>query len=575
MKKNTGYLILALFIFLVLAFGAFWLGYSSGKSFMSPGKVSVAKNSWLLINPRGPIKEYNEVDMGSFWGGGQASVEDMTRRIRYAAKDKNIKGILLEPSFMAVSYSSVRELVLALQDFRSSGKPVYAFGSNWGQRDYFLSLAADSIYMDPSASAGLMLDGVSANITFYKELLDKIGVKMHVLQSGEFKGAGEPYSQTSLSPGTRANLERALRGRYDVLLDALAKSRKISPEEARLIFEERADFFISGTQAHEMKLVDGLCSKDELLDRLNIRKANTIEIAKYSDKAPMKLGSQRIAIINLNGEISPANTVYGSEGIISATKVQRIIEDIEEDSSVKAVVLRVNSPGGSALESELIHRKLSRLQARIPIVVSMNGVAASGGYYISCASNYIFADEMTITGSIGVIMMIPEASGLGRKIGLRSESFGFGKFAGSVDPLNPYDPEFIESLRRNSTGVYTEFKQRVMDARGISPEEIQAVAEGRVFSAADAKENKLIDEIGGLKEAIAKAAELAKLTDYQVQNYPGKKGFHEFLMELKDNPMFAASLLSKQELSPEALAQRLVDTLKARQWLYYLPYNME
>ncbi len=575
MKKNTGYFILALVIFVILAIGAFWLGYSSGKTFMGTGKTTVAKNSWLLINPRGIIKEYNEVEMGSFWMGGQASVEDMTRRIRYAAEDKNIKGIMLEPSFMAVSYSSVRELVLALQDFRQSGKPVIAYGSTWGQRDYFLSLAADSIYMDPSASAGLMLDGVSANVMFYKELLDKIGVKMHVLQSGEFKGAGEPYSQTSLSAGTRANLERALRGRYDVLLSALAQSRGITAEEARLIFEERADFFINGSQALEMKLVDGLTDKEELWDRLGIRKANSINITKYSDKAQLNMGSQRIAVINLNGEISPANTGYGSEGIISAAKVQNIIEDIEDDSSIKAVVLRVNSPGGSALESELIHRKLSHLKARIPIVVSMNGVAASGGYYISCASNYIFADELTITGSIGVIMMIPEASGLGRKIGLRSESFGYGKFATAADPLNPYDPEFIESLRRNSTGVYTEFKQRVMDARGISPEEIQAVAEGRVFSAADAKENKLIDEIGGLKEAIAKAAELAKLTTYQVQNYPGKKGFYELIMEMKDNPMFAASLLHKQELSPEALAQRFVDTLKARQWLYYLPYNME
>ncbi|MEF3695456.1 MAG: signal peptide peptidase SppA [Candidatus Cloacimonadota bacterium] len=575
MKKNTGYLLLGLVIFLVLAIGAFWLGYTSGKSFMGTSKQTVAKNSWLLVNPSGLVKDYNEVELGGFWGGHQTSVEDMNRRIRSAAKDKNIKGILLEPSFMATSYSSVRELVLALQDFRSSGKPVIAFGSNWGQRDYFLSLAADSIYMDPSASAGLLMDGVSANVMFYKEMLDKIGVKMHVLQSGEFKGAGEPYSQTSLSAGTRANLERALRGRYDVLLDALAKSRGITAEAARQVFEERADFFVSGNQALEMKLVDGLCSKDELLDRLGIKKANSIEISKYSEKAPMNMGSQRIAIINLNGEISPSASGYGSEGMISAAKVQSIIEDIEEDSSIKAVVLRVNSPGGSALESELIYRKLSRLKARIPIVVSMNGVAASGGYYISCASNYIFADEMTITGSIGVIMMIPEASGLGRKIGLRSESFGYGKFAGKVDPLNPYDPEFIASLRRNSTGVYTEFKQRVMDARGISPEEIEAVAEGRVFSAADAKENKLIDEIGGLKEAVAKAAELAKLTSYQVQNYPGKKNFYELLMEMRDNPMFAASLLHSQELSPEALAKKLVETLSARQWLYYLPYNME
>jgi len=573
MNNNKRFLLIGCIAVPIILIVAFWIGYSMTAGMAGPRKT-VAKNSWLIVDPSGMVADYNELQTNDFWDWGQPSVEDICRKIRYAAKDSKIKGILLEPSFVQASYSAIGEIELALQDFRKSGKPVIAHLPMAGQKDYYLCLAASKIAMEPSASAGLMLEGVSANIMFYKEMLDKIGVTMHVMQSGEFKGAGEPYSQTSLSEGTKENLMLALKGRYDYLIQALERSRKLEPGKAQEIFEQRPDFFINASYALENKLIDQLAGRDSLLASYQITKHNSVRIKDYKDVQPTLGSKDRIAIVNLNGQIGPSSG-YAADGTISAAKVQRIVEAIERDSKVKAIVLRVNSPGGSALESELIYQKLMRLKAGMPIVVSMTGVAASGGYYISCASDYIYADPLAITGSIGVIMMIPEATGLSRKIGLRSQSIGYGKFSGAFDPLNAYDPEFLASLRRNSTSVYDEFKSRVMQARGYSPEEIALVAEGRVFCATDAKANRLIDEIGGLKEAIAKSAGLAKLSSYEIKNYPTKISIYELFMESKSFPMMLSRLTKRQSFDPEELAREFLSRISTREWLYYLPYKMD
>ncbi|HNX37967.1 MAG TPA: signal peptide peptidase SppA [Candidatus Cloacimonadota bacterium] len=572
MNTNTKILTGCLVVPVVLIV-AFCIGFCStmGKA---TGVQTVSKNSWLVINSSGMIPAYNELEYNEMFGMDQPSVPEICQRIRAAADDSRIKGLYLEPGIIEVSYSGLSEISLAIQDFRKSKKPVIAFGDMLSQKDYFLCLSADKVYMNPSASAGLMLEGVSANIMFYKEMLDKLGIRMHVLQSGAYKGAGEPYSQTQLTPGTQENLNAVLKARYDLLLKAVQDCRKLTSAEVQAVFETRPDYFISGKTALEYKLIDGVMSRDDLMAQYKITKENKVSISKYHPSLPSTSGPTRIAVVNLNGNIS-MDSGYSSEGVISSKKVQSILDAIEKDETIKAVVLRVNSPGGSALESELIYQKLTRLKKRMPIVVSMNGVAASGGYYISCASDYIMADEMTITGSIGVIMMLPGTEGLGRKLGLRNQTLGYGKYAGKLSLFNDIDPEMLDSMRRNSTAVYDEFKARVMSARGISADKIGDVAEGRVFSASAAKANGLIDEVGGLDKAIAKAAALAKVKDYKTVDYPSKISFFELIMKTKSFPRLMSSLTRSHQLEPADLEEYLLKTLQPGEWLYYLPYKMD
>ncbi|HRY83415.1 MAG TPA: signal peptide peptidase SppA [Candidatus Cloacimonadota bacterium] len=573
MNTNKGLLIgcIAFPLALILVF---FIGFGVSYKRLKPGKVSVTKDSWLTVDSSGEIRDYNEIETGSFFGMDSPSTRDICDRIRAAATDPKIKGILLEPQFIGASYSSLAEITLALQDFRKSKKPVIAYGDMLGQKDYFLCLSADKIFMEPSASGGLILEGVSANVMFYKEMFDKLGIRIHVMQSGAYKGAGEPYSQTSLSEGTAQNLNAVLKARYDYLLNALAQTRKLSPDEASAIFETRPDYFISGPAALNYKLIDGVMNRDSLLTKYEIKTENRLSISDYKGSPKLISSANQIAVINLNGNISP-QTGTGIDNMISARKVQKIIDAIAKNKKIKAVVLRVNSPGGSALESELIYQKLLTLKRKLPIVVSMTGVAASGGYYISCASDYIMADELTITGSIGVIMMVPETEGLGRKLGLRSQTLKYGKFAGSVAPFAAYDPEFLASLKQNSTNVYTEFKSRVMTARGISADSIASVAEGRVFSAKDALANGLIDAIGNLDAALAKAAALAKVKDYQAVNYPDKISFMELIMAQKSLYRLATGWFKLNLSDPAVLEEQLIKTLPTNQWLYLMPAKLD
>ena len=547
----------------------FFLGFMIG---LRPQANKVSKDSWLVLNPSGNVADYNELrNQGPFSFVGP-SVDDICGRIRHASTDGKIKGIIIRPGFAQINFSNLNEINAALDDFKKSGKPVYAHAEMLDQKDYLLCAMADTVYMDPSASGGLILEGITANIMFYKEALQKIGVKMHVMQSGEFKGAGELYNRTSLSPGTEANMRRVFKNRYDLLKNHIGKLRGLDSLRVAEIFEQRPDMIINAASAQQYGLIDGVSSWDQLKQKLGIEDDDKlVSLEDYND--PKIVPGGQIALINLSGNIAAGSEhSFGFEQTISAAKVEKILRQVKRDGA-KAVVLRINSPGGSALESELIYQKLQRLD--IPVVVSMGVMAASGGYYISCGGDYIFADPYTITGSIGVIMAIPEAVELGNKLGIDSQTINYGKFSGGVSIFEKYDPEMLASLERNSKKVYTEFKQRVMTARKISSEQIDAVAEGRIFSAQDAKDIHLIDEVGGIQAAIDKAAKLAKLTKYGVKKYPARVGFFELL---KQGNLFrmVASVVRSGDLSlQERLQQYLRQTIATNQWLYFCPYKMD
>jgi len=569
MTKNKSILI-GCIAFPIILIVAFFIGFASSAGWGKTG-VSIPDNAWLQVSPTALIADYSEFAPMRWMGTGN-SAEDMARKITAAASDDRIKGILLEPHYMQIYLPSLNQVGKALEVFKKSGKPVVAYGETMMQGDYLFASYASQIYMEPSASAGLLLEGVSANIHFYKELFDKIGVKMHVMQIGEYKGAGEPYSQTQLNPGTKANLEAVLAARYAILKNSIATRRKISPEQVNQIFEQRGEMFIKADKAKSYGLIDFPMSRLDMLDKLKIDEDKLLKLSDYKPKAP-KSESGKVAVVYLSGQITPSVGDFDTQSYISSAKVKDIIDDIRDDKDVKAIVIRVNSPGGSALESEKIYQQLTKLKKDYPVVISMGGMAASGGYYISCAGDVIYADEATITGSIGVISMIPETEGLGRKIGLRSQTLRFGKYAGAFNMFEKYDPQVLESLHASAMGTFEEFKGRVVTARKYTPAAFDSVSGGRVFSAAAAKQNHLIDQIGDLDAAVARAASMVNLSKYSVVNFPKPESF---LTLLKNADFMKVKALLKIKTDPAAAVEAQLRALPAAyEWQYLMPYNFE
>lgn len=570
--KSGKALLIGCLVFPLILIVAFGIGFCSSAGKLGSG-ASVSSNSWLVLDPAGMITDYNEVQSSGMFGSGISSAEELIARIKTAADDKRIKGMLIKPGFLQVNYANLGEISLALARFKGGKKPIIAYGDMMSQKDYLLCAMADSVWMQPSASAGIMLEGVSANLLFYKEALQKLGIKMHVMQSGEFKGAGEPYTRTELSPGTRDNIDKVLKARYDKLISDIASYRGIDSLKVKKVLEERDDLFISANQAKEFGLIDRAGSLDELKARYGITKSNSVSIKDYRASTPAS-GNQKVAVVNLSGSITPGSD-FGTETIISASKVKKVIEAIEKDKAIKAVVLRVNSPGGSALESELIYQQVKALGKKMPVVVSMGGVAASGGYYISCAGQYIYADPYTVTGSIGVIMTIPETKELGGKLGLRSQTLRHGKFAGAFNLFESYDPALLESFRRSSSAVYQEFQQRVSSSRQIPMDQMPSVAEGRVWAAGDALSLKLIDAVGGLDDAIIKAAALAKISDYGITQYPIRVPIWQAIKDSGIFQMLSAQLKLRSSDPAEQLKQMLLSSFSPYEWLYRCPYSLD
>ncbi|MDD3534578.1 MAG: signal peptide peptidase SppA [Candidatus Cloacimonetes bacterium] len=569
--------LIAVLVFIVLIFFSLFVSRGVNKMLGIKGSsatVLAGKDNWLVINPSGTVPEYNEIQaMPMFQKLSANSVESISAKIRYAITDVRIKGILLEPSGGGFSLPAIHEIGLALNEFKAAGKPVYAAGDMISQADYLLASYADEIAMDPSASGGIMLTGVAANSLFFKGFMDKYGIKMHVIQAGEFKGAGEPFSQTGFSEGTRQNISKVFSGLFEEMLSLLAANRGLTVEDMRAVYNDRRDLFILADEALELKLIDTASTRADYLAKHKITKNHTVSIAKY--KNPVKLAKgDKIAVVYLSGDITPGTASYGRSQI-SYNKVRKITQEISKNKHVKAVVLRVDSPGGSALESDHIYRDLLKLKEDKPLVVSMSGVAASGGYYISCAADKIVADSGTIAGSIGVIMMLPEYTQASRRLGITSETIKFGKFASAINPFEPYSPELLASIKRSAAATYDEFKGIVMDARGIAPEKINSIAEGRVYSAEDALALGLIDEIASLDKAVALAAELADISSYSTINYPQKISFFDALSESDFFGMMSLKLFGSKLNKYLDEYESALEMMEPGIWQYRMPLQVD
>lgn len=499
-----------------------------GKDFTGTSQLTkVNPGSYLHLKLSGSLIPYNEYEEGYFNKAG-VSVHELVSKIDLAAKDDNINGIFLEPQFISAGYADLNEITTALSRFRASGKQVISYLEFALNKDYFLASASDRIYLNPSASAGIVLTGVGGNVLFYKDLFDKIGFDVTVISAGKYKGAGETYSRSSFSEPVKQNLSHLFDKIYDSVLNNIAENRKLSRKDIDYLFENRDNLFINQNYALEHKLADELSYRDDVLNH-HFMKNKLVDCQKYQPIS-RNVSAYKIAVIYAQGTIAP-NPAMPSAMTISAEKINKILEDLRFDNAVKAVVLRVNSPGGSALISEVITEKIEQLKQEKPVVVSMGNIAASGGYYISSPADYIYVDPFTITGSIGVVAMFPNVEGLSKKLGINSENLGKGKYVNAFNLYHKPSADEIQAIKLSLTDTYLEFKQRVSSGRNLSLQQVENVAQGQVWSSQDAVKTGLADEVGMLNDAIEKAASLSQTENYQIVYLPERKSYLQELLK--------------------------------------------
>ncbi|MFO7810968.1 MAG: signal peptide peptidase SppA [Candidatus Delongbacteria bacterium] len=446
---------------------------------------------------------------------------DVLDKIFQASSDDRIKGIMLDLDNWNISVEHTGEIIKALKDLKLEDKKILAFGSTLNTANYYAASVADEIIIDPSNSVPIILNGPGVTVPYFKNAAEKLGIGVNVVHIGRFKGAGENFSRDNMSDEYRISILKILDQRLDVFCTEVAESRSLDKNEFEGQIKEGSLVFITPAEALKYGLADKLRSFDGILKDLDIDKKNIISIHNYSYKSDIANKKDKIAVILAEGNISGSGSDNDLSFIgITPSRIKKIVSEIKEHDDIKAVVLRVNSPGGSSLASEKILRMLKELGSKIPLVVSMGPVAASGGYYISCAGEKILAEPNTVTGSIGVVSIIPNFSGLYDKIGINSERISTGKYSDIFDLTKENNEEDILLLQKAMKRIYEEFKERVSESRDISPQSTEELAQGQIWTGEQAVANGLADELGGLTKAIELSAELAGIEDYGAVYFP-------------------------------------------------------
>jgi protease-4 len=512
----------------------------------------VPQGSYLVFDLSANIQDAPpEFDGGALFGplfGGERmttlQLRPVTRAIRAAAKDSRIAGLLITGNLRPVDYGSgygaLKEVRDALLAFKASGKPVVAYLNTATTRDYYLASAAGDVVLDPFGA--ILLPGLASQPLFMAGAFEKFGVGVQVTRAGKYKSAVEPYTRKDLSPEAREDLQKLLGDLWADLVGDVAASRGILPSELQNVVDSEAVIPASSALAH--KLIDRTAYRDEIIDELKVktgRRKGTKETFKqvglraYAGVAPgageaSGAWSHQIAIVYAEGVIVDGE---GQMGDVGGSKFARELRQLRQDDNVKAVVLRVNSPGGSATASEEIQRELRLTMEKKPVVVSMGSVAASGGYWISTYSNRIFAEPTTITGSIGVFGLFINVKQLFNSVGLTFDTVKTGQHGDLLTISRPKTDEEIAIFQKLIDWIYDEFTSKVADSRKLDKARVLEIAQGRVWSGIEAKELGLVDEIGGLDRAISFAAGKASLgANYRVTEYPRRKQLAEIIQEL-------------------------------------------
>ena len=500
----------------------------------------VKDNSVLVLDLNGVMQERAEDDLYGFLTGGEVSslgLDELTEAIDKAKADDNVKGIYIEASMFAPDGpASVQALRNKLVEFKKSGKWIVAYGDQYTQSAYWLCSVADKVIVNPEGIVDW--HGLCTETMYFKDLLAKFGVKMQIAKVGKFKSAVEPFFADKMSDANREQISVYLNGIWGNIVKEVAQSRKLDAKTLNA-YADSLVTFASADELLKMKLVDQVAYYDEV--RAEIKKRlgldeddniSQVSVTQMCAQPNKNKADDRIAVYYAYGDIvSDAQSEMTNGASICSANVVPDLEALMNDDDVKAVVLRVNSPGGSAYASEQIWRAVTRLKAKKPVVVSMGTYAASGGYYISCAANYIYAEPTTLTGSIGIFGMFPDVSGLlTDKLGLKFDQVKTNKYSNFGTTSRPFNEEEMQYLTNMIDRGYKTFTKRVSDGRKIPVERVYEIAEGRVWLGQDALKIKLVDGIGGIDQAVAKAAELAKVKEYRTRAYPAKADMIESLL---------------------------------------------
>lgn len=480
-----------------------------------------------------------------------SGLNDIIANIDYAKNDPNISGIFLELSSVGTSTANIEELRHHIVSFRESGKFVITYSETMAQNAYYLATAGDEIYINPDGM--LDIHGMASQVMFYKNLLDKLDIEIQIIRgpNNRFKSAVEPYFLDKMSDANREQMTKLLNSMWYQVVSDINASRGISIERINELADNLSLTFDAKVALDE-HFVDGLYYRDQIIARIkelanidNSKKINILTNSQYASARPTpKAKANKIAVIYANGQIIDGE---GNDNTIGSITLSKAIREARENKKVKAIVMRVNSPGGSALASEVIRREVELAKAEKPFIISMGSYAASGGYWISSEGDRIFADPTTLTGSIGVFGTFPNAKKfLNETIGLTfdvvktNENADFGTI---TEPLTDYQKAMLQKYVGNT---YNDFTSLVARTRGLRQSYVDSIGQGRVWAGVDALELGLVDELGGLDKAIEYAAQAANLTDYSIKDYPKQESFMDMLMKGDIQEPYANVLLKKR-----------------------------
>lgn len=582
--KNVLSTIVGLFLFCFICFfGIIILGVVFG----GEDKVQVKENSVIELNldkvthDYGGKFNYEDMPFLNEKGTGKG-LTDILHAIEVAKSDDRIKGISILNTSLQLGVAQTKALRDQLEDFKKSGKFILAYGNVLSQKEYYLNSVANKVYLNPVGD--LDFKGLSSQVMYFKDFEDKTGIKMEVIRHGKYKSAVEPFLTNKMSPENREQITAFLNSIWNAVAADIAKSRSIPVEKLNVI---AADLLARTPEmAKANKLVDIVAYEDvyhnDIKKRLKVaddEDYNTVDIMDYAKDNAMDSEfstKEKIAVIYAQGEIGSGE---GDINTVGEGSMRRALKEAREDDDVKAIVLRVDSPGGSALTSDLIWREIEITKKVKPVVVSMGNLAASGGYYISCNANKIFAEASTITGSIGVFGMLPNFSEVTKKYGINTEIVETHKNASGYNPFVPLDEDFRNFTQEGVEQIYKTFVNRVAVGRKMTFDQVDAIAQGRVWSGSDALRLGLVDKIGGMDDAIAYAANLVKLKDYDTVAYPEfEKSFFDDL----ESSGFVSLFKSREALLKEQIGEenyQLINEIKkmnARKGMQLvLPYEIK
>lgn len=530
---------------------------------------NVEKNSVFVLNLSGTISEQGSENPLSMFTGDNSlnsGLNDILSSIKKAKANDDIKGIYIEAGALAANYATLQEIRNALADFRKSGKWIVAYGDFYTQGAYYVASVADKVYINPKGIVDW--HGIGAQTMFYKDFMAKFGVKCEVVKVGTFKSATETFTEEKMSDANRLQTQTFIDGTWRNVCDAVSKSRGISVDS----LNSYADSYLALKATETLvkaKMVDGMMYGDQVKDAvkkiMKLEKDDDISQLTLNDMLNVKDGKvegSEIAVYYAEGDIvqdPKAATMFGNNNYIASRKVCKDLEDLMNDDDVKAVVVRINSGGGDAYASEQMWHQMSELRKVKPVVVSMGDYAASGAYYMSAPASWIVAQPNTLTGSIGIFAVIPDFSGLvTSKLGVRFDEVKTNRNSTFGNLMaRPFNAEEKAMLQASVNRGYSLFRQRVADGRRLPVESVEKIAQGRVWLATDALNIKLVDQLGGIDDAVKKAAELAKLKDYYTSDYPAAASWMDAMLN---------SMSSSGTYLDEQLRQTLGD--------FYQPFTM-